>query len=359
MKTFDDKDKVLFEEDSVQASANLLESKTSMLADLLEEKLEEAFHQETATLALNEIAKIVSEHSAVDLSYAARRLPISERIVLYENLNGILDKVDFLINADNVTRVAVFRRISDEESKEVIEHMPPDEAVSLLESISERRYRRVLELLTPQKATQIREINKHPRNTAGRLMTNEFFSFSMDVTIGEAAARIRESPGIDLATWIFVLNTQGELQGYVPARNLIINSPDLPLKQVMKTLSHKVLPETSREEVVEIVERYKICVLPVVDAFNRPIGVLNYEDVLEAVEDIADETIATMAGTVEKVTECESLLRKFLSRAPWLFVTLCAGLINVGVMSSFQYYEKGLLTFVLSCAIRQVHRHVP
>jgi magnesium transporter len=69
--------------------------------------------------------------------------------------------------------------------------------------------------------------------------------------------------------------------------------------------------------------------------------------VLEAVEDIADETIATMAGTVEKVTECESLLRKFLSRAPWLFVTLCAGLINVGVMSSFQYYEKGLLTFVL------------
>lgn len=347
MKTFDDKDKVLFEEDSVQASANLLESKTSMLADLLEEKLEEAFHQETATLALNEIAKIVSEHSAVDLSYAARRLPISERIVLYENLNGILDKVDFLINADNVTRVAVFRRISDEESKEVIEHMPPDEAVSLLESISERRYRRVLELLTPQKATQIREINKHPRNTAGRLMTNEFFSFSMDVTIGEAAARIRESPGIDLATWIFVLNTQGELQGYVPARNLIINSPDLPLKQVMKTLSHKVLPETSREEVVEIVERYKICVLPVVDAFNRPIGVLNYEDVLEAVEDIADETIATMAGTVEKVTECESLLRKFLSRAPWLFVTLCAGLINVGVMSSFQYYEKGLLTFVL------------
>ena len=347
MKTFDTEDKALFDEESVQASANLLESKTSQLADILEEKLESAFHKQTSTLALHDVIKIVSEHSPVDLSYAARRLPVSDRLVIYENLNTILDKMDFLINADIATRVAIFRRISDEESKAVIENMPPDEAVNVLENISERRYRRVLDLLDPKKASKIKEINKHPRNTAGRLMTNEFFSFSMDVTIGEAATIIRDNPGTELAMWIFVLNAYGELQGYVPARNLIINPSQLPLKQVMKALSHKVSPETSREEVVEIVERYKIGVLPVVNALDQPIGVINYEDVIEAVEDIADETIATMAGTVEKVTECESFTRKFLSRAPWLFVTLCAGLINVGVMSSFQHYEKEFLTFVL------------
>ena len=346
MKSFDSEDNAFFEEESVQASANLLESKTSQLADILEEKLELAFHKQTSTLALHDIAKIVSDHSAVDLAYAARRLPVSDRLVLYENLSSS-SKVDFLISADGSTRVAIFRRISDEESKEIIQSMPPDEAVNVLESVSERRYRRVLELLEPKKAAKIREINKHPRNTAGRLMTNEFFSFPMDVTIGEVASVIRDNPGTELAMWIFVLNQHGELQGYVPARNLIINYPHLPLKQIMKSLSHKVSPETSREEVVEIVERYKICVLPVVDHLDQLIGVINYEDVIEAVEDISDETIATMAGTVEKVTECESLTRKFLSRAPWLFVTLCAGLINVGVMSSFQYYEKGLLTFVL------------
>ncbi len=346
MKTFDSEDRGFFEEELVQASANLLESKTSQLADILEEKLEAAFHQQTSTLALHHVVKIVSEHSAVDLSYAARRFPVSERLVLYENLNGILSKIDFLINADRATRVAIFRRISDSEAKEVIGNMPPDEAVDVLESVSERRYRKVLELLDPKKAAKIREINKHPRNTAGRLMTNEFFSFFMDVTIGEVSLKVRDNPATDLAMWIFVVNANGELQGYVPVRNLIINAPHTPLKQLMKALSHKVSPETSREEVVEIIERYKICVLPVVDSSDIPIGVINYEDVIEAVEDIADETMATMAGTVEKVTECESLLRKFLSRAPWLFVTLCAGLINVGVMSSFQSYEKGFLTFV-------------
>ena len=77
------------------------------------------------------------------------------------------------------------------------------------------------------------------------------------------------------------------------------------------------------------------------------LGVVTYDDVLDAMEDIADETIANMAGTAEKVSEHEPLLKRFFSRAPWLVVTLCAGLINVGVMSSFQNYAGGVLTFVM------------
>jgi magnesium transporter len=85
----------------------------------------------------------------------------------------------------------------------------------------------------------------------------------------------------------------------------------------------------------------------VVDAQDHLEGVITYENVVEAIEDIADETIASMAGTTEKISEDQPLIKRFFSRAPWLIVTLCAGLINVGVMSSFQSYEKGLLTFVL------------
>lgn len=347
MKGFISDDPNVFEEETSQASANLLESKTAQLADILEDKLETAFHKQTSTLVLHDIAKIVSEHSPIDLAYAASRLPSQERVVLYENFLDLFAKIDFLINTDCQTRVAIFRQISDEEVKSLVESMPPDEAFCVLEDISERRFRRVLDLLDPKKATRIREIKKHQRNSAGRLMTNEFFSFQMEMTIGQVAAYIRDNPGISLTARIFVLSGEGELLGYVPARNLIINPSTLPLRQVMRSISHKVSPETSREEVVEIVERYEISALPVVDASDKLIGVITYEDVIEAVEDIADETIANMAGTAEKVSEQESLLRRFLARAPWLFVTLGAGLINVGVMSWFQRYEQGTLTFVL------------
>lgn len=347
MKGFIDDDSNIFEEAATQASANLLESKTAQLADILGDKLETAFHKQTSTLILHDIAKIVSEHSPIDLAYAASRLPSQERIVLYSNFFDLFAKIDFLINTDTQTRVAIFRQISDEEVKSLVESMPPDEAFCVLEDISERRFRRVLDLLDPKKAARIREIKKHQRNTAGRLMTNEFFSFQMETTIGEVAAFIKDNPGISLTARIFVLSGEGELLGYVPARNLIINPSTLPIRQVMRSISHKVLPETSREEVVEIVERYEISALPVVDAEDKLVGVITQEDVIEAVEDIADETIANMAGTAEKVSEQESLLRRFLARAPWLFVTLGAGLINVGVMSWFQGYEGGTLTFVL------------
>lgn len=334
-------------EEAVHTSSSLFDSKTSQLDDILNEKLEMAFHKQTSTVMLHDVAKIASEHSPIDLAYAASRLPPVDRPILYENLSNLNSKIDFMVNTDSSTRVAIFRHISDGEAKNLVEHMPPDEAVRVLEDISERRFRRVLDLIDPVKAARIKEINKHQRNTAGRLMTNEFFAFSMDTTIGQAAAMIRDNPGIGLTAKIFVINVEGELQGYVPARNLIINPSHLPLRQVMRAISHKVTPEISREEVIDLVERYKIAALPVVDEQDKPIGVITYEDVIEAIEDVADETIANMAGTTEKISEHESLIKRFFSRAPWILVTLCAGLINVGVMSSFQMYAGGALTFVL------------
>lgn len=333
--------------DDSELPGNLMESKTSHLYDLLQEKLEQAFHKQTSTIVLHDLVKIASEHAPVDLAYAASRLPPHARPMIYENLSGIDAKIEFMVNTDSNTRVAVFRYISDEEVKKMIEHMPPDKGVEVLEDISEKRFRRVVEMLEANKALKIREIKKHRRNTAGRLMTNEFFAFLMDVTIGQASAHIRNNPGIDLTRQIFVLNQEGELQGFVPARNLIVNPSHLPLKQVMKSIVHKVSADTLREEVVEIADRYKVSALPVVDEKDRLLGVITYEGVLEAMEDIADETLANMAGTAEKVTEHEPLLKRFFSRAPWLVVTLCAGLINVGVMSSFQNYAGGVLTFVM------------
>ncbi len=326
---------------------NSLMSSTSQLDGILKEKLDEAFHQQTSKVILQDIVKIASEHAPIDLAYAVSRLPPDARPVIYDNLLDREGKIAFMINTDASTRTVVFRHISDLEAKKLIEQMPPDDAVAVLEDMSERRVRRVLDMLEPSKAARIREIKQHQRNTAGRLMTNEFFAFPTDYTIGEAAAYIRSHPGIDLARQIFVLNEAGQLQGYVPARNLIINPSHLPLKQVMRPVLQKVNAEASREEVVDIVERYKLPALPVVNADDFLVGVITHEDAMEAMEDIADATIAQMAGTGENVREYIPTWRRLLARAPWLLVTLVAGLVNVGVMSSFQGYAEGALTFVL------------
>ena len=323
------------------------ESQTGRIDDLLKEKLEKAFHKQTSKVRLHDIAKIACEHSPIDLAYAASRLPPNVRPVLYENLPNREAKIKFIVNTDSDTRLTLFRQLDDLELKKIFERVPTNEAVWLLEDMPERRFRRLMELIDSKKAGRIKELKKHDRKSAGRLMTSEFFAFTMDMTIGEAATYIRDNPRIDFTKGIFILNHAGELQGYVPARNMMINPPNTPLRQVMRPVLHKVNPDATREEVIDLVERYKVSSLPVVDIDNYLVGVIDHEDVVEAMEDLADETIARMAGSNEKFTSHDSILKRFVTRAPWLIATLLAGLLNVGVMSSFQKQEGGTLTFAL------------
>ncbi|NGX43374.1 MAG: Magnesium transporter MgtE [Chlamydiae bacterium] len=323
------------EEIEIESPQPLLESKVSRLDDVLNEKLERAFHKQTSQLLFHDIAKIASEHDPIDLAYAATRLPSNARIVLYENLPDMNAKVSFMINTTSNTRSVIFRLLGDQEIKEFVEEMPSDEAVKILDDMSDRRLKRVLDILEPEKCKRIRQLRKHERNSAGRLMTDEFFSFHMNTTIGEVASHIRDNPGIDLARSIFVLSDNDELAGYVPVRNIIVNPPFLPLRHVMRPVLHTVSPEATRDEVVDIVERYQIPTLPVVDENGKVVGVIVYEDVVEAMEDIADDTIASIAGTAENVSEHEPILRRYFWRAPWLVVTLCAGVVTSTTLSQF------------------------
>lgn len=332
-----DPDKVelqIAEEEAVRGGSRI-DSKTNQLNDLLIEKLEHAFHKHTSQVMVHELVKIAIEHDPIDLAHVATRLPPGVRYLLYENLPDMRAKMLFMMNTGSNTHLAIFRYISDEEIKQLIEKMPPDEAVSVLEDLSDRRLRRVLDLLESKKAARIKEVLKHSRDSAGRLMTNEYFSFLMNTKIGQVAARIRDNPGIELTRSIFVIGEEGELIGYVPARNLIVNPDNVPIRQVMKPVLHKILPEATKDEVVDVVERYKIPTLPVVDENDKLLGVITYEDVLEAMEDIADQTIANIAGTAEGVGESAPLVRRYLWRAPWLIVTLFAGLVTATVLTYF------------------------
>lgn len=313
-----------------------MSSRTSQRDDILLEKLEEAFFEESAQERQHSIARIVCEHNPIDLAFAVPHLPAAARPNVYEHLPDIDAKIQFIINVDKYSRTVILREVVDKELKELIEKMPPDEAVTIVESLSFPRFWRILDYLEPQVSSRIRELQQHGMNTAGRLMTNEFFSFPMETPLGRVAVIIREKPSIDLTRRVFVVDDEGRLRGYVPSRNLIINSPQTQLRQVMQAVDHSVEPEASREEVIDLVNRYKIPALPVVTEDNVLVGVVTYEDVVEAMEEAADDTLAYIAGTSEDLGEYDPLFKRFLLRAPWLLVTLLAGLTSATVMLSLQ-----------------------
>lgn len=326
------------QDDQLESSSGplSLDFKTGQIEDVLNAKLEQAFHKQTSQIILHDIAKIAIEHDPIDLAHAVTRLPPTARVVVYDNLPDLNAKIIFMIHTGNNTRSAIFKQIDDQEIKRLIEGMPTDEAVWVLDDLSDRRLKRILDMLDSKKASLIRDLQKHDRHSAGRIMTNEFFAFKLGTTIGEVASQVRDNPGIELTGRIFVLNDEDELIGFVPERNLLVNPQYIPIRQVMQPILHKVTPDTSRDEVVDIIERYNISALPVVDDRESLVGVISYEDAVEAMKDIADETIARIGGTAEDYDEHEQIFKRFLWRAPWLIVTLCGGLITATAMSHFR-----------------------
>lgn len=308
--------------------------------------LDSAFHKQTAEVCLSNLTRIAYEYSPVDLARAVSGLPQNVRPVLFQKIDTLEKKIQFLINTDKTTRITVFRYIGDLESKEIIENTPSDEAVAMLEDLSEKRFARLMDLIETNKANRIRALKQHQVNSAGRLMTNEFFAFTGEMTVGDATSAIHDNPGIDFTRRLFIVDPKGKIRGYVPARNLIVNPHKTKLESIMLACDHVVLPDTSREEVVDIVERYKISGLPVVDEKDQLIGVITYDDIIEAMEDMTDDTIAALGGTGEDVSENEPFMMRFFARAPWLFITLIAGLLNMCVMTLFQQYDRSFLTFV-------------
>lgn len=326
---------VLSEEEEAVTSC-LLETRTTQMDDALLEQFERAIHKQTALYQHHNLVKIAVEHDPIDLAKASTRIPLSARLVVYRSLPDIEAKASFIIHTTSPTRIAVFRVIQDEEIKQLVEHMPPDEAVPVLEDLPYRRLRRVFELLDEKKARRIAALQQHRRHTAGRLMTNEFFAFHLGTTVGTVVDHIREHPGVELTGWVFVLGDDMELLGYVPDRNLIVNSREIPLRKLMRPVVHRVSPETPRDEVVELFERYRLSVLPVIDGEDRLIGVITQGDVVEMMEEMADETIANIGGTAESLAVDEPTWRRFLARAPWLIVTVFAGMLTATGFSLFQ-----------------------
>ena len=325
-------------EESIYSTSvgNLMDSRTSHLDDILNQKLEEALHKATSQVSFHDIAKIASEYDPIDLAYAVPRLPLSTRYMVYDNLPDLHSKIIFITNADRASRSAILRAMNDREIKRLIDNMPLDEAVHTLDDLSDRRLRRVLDLFDPQKAQRIRDLLSQDRTSATRLMSSEFFLFPLQATIQEVSGSIRDHPGVELHRSIFVSNDFGQLIGHVPTRNLLVNPPETAIRQIMRPILHKIRPDASRDEVVDLVERYKIPNLPVVDENDILIGVIHYEVVVEAIEDIADKTIANMAGTTEEVGEEIALIHRVLARAPWLFVTLSVGILTSLMMSYFR-----------------------
>ncbi len=178
----------------------------------------------------------------------------------------------------------IINAIDPEKAADIIEEMPPDEAADVLSDLPAEKAKEILEHIEKEEAEDIQELLGHEEDTAGGLMTNEFISYPPDITVREAIERFKlDAEEIETVYYLYVVDAQEKLEGVISLRELLLADPSLRLFEIMETKLKTVLPETDDMEVAEIVSKYNLVALPVVDDEGVLHGIVTFDDVIDLI----------------------------------------------------------------------------
>ena len=136
--------------------------------------------------------------------------------------------------------------------------------------------------MRPKKAQEIRQLLKHPEETAGGLMTTEFISLSKGMTAEKTIDRLREtSPDAETIYYLYVLDEAGKLAGVLSLRMLIVSQPKKPISEIMVKKVITVNPEMNQKEVASVISKYNLLAVPVLDDNGVMLGIVTVDDVID------------------------------------------------------------------------------
>jgi magnesium transporter len=217
-------------------------------------------------------------------------------------------------------QAALAERIPPEDLAHVLDAMAPDQAAGFLQEVDPDRRARILGRMERDEASDVAQLLDYPEGTAGRFMSQDFVAVGEHATADEVIAALREIPeDVELIYYVYVLGGSDQLKGVVSLRALITADPDRPVRELMETDLQSVRPEDDRETVADLVSRYNLLAVPVTDELGRMLGIVTVDDVLEVMEQEAEEDVLRFAGLVEEDDRREGRAWPAVRRRlPWL-----------------------------------------
>ncbi|MDO4542550.1 MAG: magnesium transporter [Bacillota bacterium] len=236
----------------------------------------------------------------------------------------------------------IIRDLGDEKSAAILETMFSDDVADILGELSVKEQNRVFDLMEEEDVEDVKGLLVYPEDTAGSIMTTEFVALNKNVSAEEAINILREkSPSAETVYYVYVVDDDDVLVGVLSLRDLIVTPPNWTLEHIMHTRVKFVTDYMDQEEVANIVSRYDIMAVPVVDSLHRLVGIITVDDVLDVIQAEATEDVLRLAGVhQDELDEDESFLENVItsvkSRLPWLVLTLFGGILAGIIMGNLE-----------------------
>ncbi|MBT5677554.1 MAG: magnesium transporter [Rhodospirillaceae bacterium] len=245
-------------------------------------------------------------------------------------------------------REAIINQLDTSKVAEAISDLDTDDVVAVLEDLDPPQQREILEAL-PDQADRagVQESLSYPENSAGRLMQREFISLPAFWTVGQTIDFMREDEDLpDDFYEIFVVNPRQEPIGTVRLNRLLRSSRPIRLRDIMEQELHIIPADTDQEDVGFVFDQYDLISAPVVGVSGRLIGVITVDDVLDVVQEEAEEDIFRLSG-VQEADIYRAALQTAGGRFIWLLVNLATA-----ILASFVIYQfSGTIDQMVALAV--------
>jgi Mg2+ transporter MgtE len=232
-------------------------------------------------LQLNRLKQQLTELHPADIAELIEEMDYKRRANFIENLDD-QQAIDTLAELNLDTQVEIIEQMDAQRASDILEEMAPDEAADILGELPAEKSEGLLQLMESDDAEEVRELMQYEQGTAGALMTNEFIAFSSHITTEEAINQLRElSPTAETIYYLYVMDDEEHLQGVLSLRELIVAAPQTTLKELMHTKVAVVQDEDNYQKVAEVINKYSLLAVPVVDEQNIMVGIVTVDDILD------------------------------------------------------------------------------
>lgn len=308
--------------EAIATSADQIGGLTTAIADALaEEKPGKA-------------ASLAADLMAPDLADVIEHLEPEQRVALIQAMGPAFD-YEVLAELDERVRDQLSEALPNEFFARAATELETDDAAYVLESLEDSDKEEVLAQLPSGEREAIERNFEYPEETAGRLMQADFVAVAPFWTVGNVIDHMRESDDLpDYFSEIFVVDPTYRVLGSVDLSRLLRTKREVPVKSIMEEDRHVVLATEGQEELARQFQRYDLMSAPVVDENNRLVGVVTVDDVVEVIQDEAEEDLKALAGVGdERVSDSVADIAK--PRFWWLFINLGTAILASAVISLF------------------------
>jgi len=233
------------------------------------------------------------------------------------------------------TEERLLAAVSDKLRSALLSELDPASSATLLNRIDPEIRAQYMAPLNPEIAKELDELMHYPPNSAGQLMDPRVIAFRADMGAREALTRLRRSKARALRE-IYVTDEEGRLSGRVEMQDLALAEPNQRLADISRRIVSAAQNLMPREEVVEILEQYKLPVLPVIDVNGRLVGVIHQAGLLTALQEETSLDIQTMVGASKDERALSKVPFAVIKRLPWLQINLLTAFLAASVVGLFE-----------------------